>query len=90
MTKIQKFVQFILTRQTVTKQDVLAQFQGSEVYRVYYDSFRRNGAVDLDNRVVPNKIQDAWDKLMEENRERKDAHRQRRRFFRSKNAGQNR
>lgn len=85
MTKIEEFILYLFKKETVTKQEVLERFDHSEVFRVYYDSFRRNGAINLENRVVKANIYTAWQKLLEENRERKDAHRKRLRFFQSKN-----
>lgn len=85
MTKIEEFILFLFKKETVTKQEVLARFNDSEVFRVYYDSFRRNGAINLQNEVVKANIYAAWQKLLAENRERKDAHRKRIRFFKSKN-----
>lgn len=85
MTKIERFILFLFKKETVTKHEVLTVFNQSEVFRVYYDSFRRNGAIDLENKVIKTNIYAAWQKLLEENRERKDAHRKRIRFFKSKN-----
>lgn len=89
MTKIEEFILYLFKKETVTKQEVLDKFDYSEVFRVYYDSFRRNGAINLQNEVVKANIYTAWQKLLEENRERKDAHRKRLRFFQSKNKSAN-
>ena len=89
MTKFENFVEWLKHQEVVSLRLVRLFFGGDDVYRVYYNALRRNGAIDLDNKVVPEKILAAWGKVKEENRERKHAQRQRLKFFRSPRPSKN-